>query len=107
MIPDIHVASFRNGDHICFVYRTPEEQLATAAPFVQVGLLRGERCLCVVPKSCQDMLFSWLDNHGIDTQKELNKGALLAATPEETYLRGKTFDRHQMVKLLDDAMRES
>jgi hypothetical protein len=107
MTPDIHVASFRNGDHICFFYRNAEEQILTAAPFVQVGLLRGERCLCVLPKSRIDGLFSWLDAHGIDATAEVQRGSLVLATPEETYLQGGNLNRSQMVKLLDDAMREA
>lgn len=107
MTPNIHAASFRNGDHICLFYRTIEEQLSTAAPFVQLGLLRGERCLCVLPEKKKDRLFSWLDASGVDPQNELSRGALLVLTPEETYLKGGRFDREQMVKLLDDGMREA
>src|ERR1700733_7681230 len=107
MTHDSHLASFRKGDHICFVYQDAEEQLSTASPFVQIGLARGERCLCVLPNARLDGLFSWLDDHGVDTQKELSRGALMVATPGEAYLKGNGFDRHQMVKLLDDAMHES
>jgi hypothetical protein len=104
---DIHVASFRNGDHICFFYQDAAEQISTAGPFVQVGLQRGERCMCVLPKSRIDDLFSWLDAHGINADAETARGALLIATPQESYLQGGHFDRSQMVRLLDDAMRES
>jgi hypothetical protein len=107
MTADIHVASFRNGDHICLFYRNAEEQLATAAPFVQVGLLRGERCLCVLPQERVDGLFSRLEASGIDVRKEVSRGALLMATPEESYLKGGSFDRQQMVEFLDDGMREA
>jgi len=107
MTADIHVASFRNGDHICFFYRDAAEQISTAAPFVQVGLLRGERCLCVLPQSKWDGLFSWLEDHGMNVQSEIARGALVPRTPEDTYLNGGQFNRTQMVKLLDDAMRES
>src|SRR5690348_4316253 len=37
-----HTISFRHGDHICLFYRDPDEQMAIATPFVQIGLLRGE-----------------------------------------------------------------
>jgi hypothetical protein len=104
---DIHVASFRNGDHICFFYQDATEQIATAGPFVKLGLQRGERCLCVLPKDRTDSLFSWLDAHAIDADTETARGALMLATPEESYLQGGTFDRSQMVGLLDSAMRQS
>lgn len=107
MTPDIHVASFRNGDHICFFYRDAEEELATAAPFVRVGLLRGERCLCVLPAPRIDSLFAWLDSRGLDARKEVSRGALIAVTPEESYLKAGRFDRDQMIGFLDDGMREA
>ena len=107
MTPDIHVASFRNGDHICFLYRNADEQLATAVPFVQAGLLRGERCLCVLPPDRMDTLFAWLEERGVDGRKEVKRGALMALSPEETYLKGGRFDRDQMVALMDEGMREA
>lgn len=107
MTPDIDVASFRNGDHICFFYRSVEEQFATAVPFVKAGLLRGERCLCVLPPKKLELLRSRLEAAGIDARHEVESGALLLRTPEQAYLQGGSFNREQMVKLLDDAMRES
>ena len=107
MSAEIHVGAFRNGDHICFFYRSAEEQFSTAAPFVQVGLLRNERCLCVLPTEKIQMLLSHLDDCDIDIQKAIDRGALILCTPEEAYLKGGAFDREQMAKLLDNAMRES
>jgi MEDS: MEthanogen/methylotroph, DcmR Sensory domain len=107
MAADIHVAAFRKGDHICLFYKNVQEQLATAVPFVQAGLLRDERCLCVLPKEKTRMLVERLEHRGINTRKEIHRGALMACTPEEAYLKGGAFDREQMAKLLDQAMHES
>lgn len=107
MAADIHVAAFRKGDHICFFYKNLEEQMSTAVPFVQVGLVRGERCLCVLPNDKMQILLSQLEYFGINVPKETTRGALITCTPEEAYLKGGAFDRDQMAKLLDDAMRES
>lgn len=107
MTAAVHVASFHSGDHICFFYRDAEEQISTAAPFVQAGLLRGERCLCVLPPRKTRLLLSQLEASGIDTQKEILRGALLPCTPEETYLKGGKFDNDEMIKSLDVGMREA
>lgn len=107
MTPDTTISSFRNGDHICLFYKNLEEQFATAVPFVKVGLLRGERCLCVLPRKKTELLLSYLTAAGADPRKELECGALLMLTPEEAYLKGGSFNREQMVKMLDDGMRES
>lgn len=101
------VVSFRNGDHICLFYRSIEEQLLTAVPFVKLGLLRDERCLCVLPKAQGDLLLRELDRCGAAVEEHLRRGALLMKSPEETYLASGTFDRDQMIELLDDAMREA
>lgn len=107
MSEGIHVDAFRNGDHICLFYRSPEEQFSTAAPFVHVGLLRNERCLCVLPKEKIQVLLSHLANRDVDIPKAIERGALLVCTPEEAYLKGGVFDRKEMAKLLDNAMHES
>ena len=39
--------SFRQGEHICVVYYTPEEQRAVAANYIADGLRHGERAYYV------------------------------------------------------------
>jgi MEDS: MEthanogen/methylotroph, DcmR Sensory domain len=107
MTAAVHVASFHSGDHICFFYRDAEEQLDTAAPFVQIGLLRGERCLVVLSNEKMQQLLARLEHAGIDTEKEIQRGDLMPCTPEEVYLKGGKFDRDMMIKSLDDSMREA
>jgi hypothetical protein len=103
----IPAISFRQGDHVCLFYREPQEQMDVAAPFVQIGLLRGERCLCVLNSDQTDFLCQSLASRGMDAAHEIARGALLLASPQEAYLRGGRFDRDEMMKLLDDAMREA
>jgi hypothetical protein len=38
---------YRQGQHICLIYETPEDQLAVAAAYVADGLRAGERVLQV------------------------------------------------------------
>src|SRR5690242_501775 len=104
---DVCISSFQTGDHVCFFYRDPAEQLATAGPFVQAGLARGERCLCVLPKSDSDRLLVWLEEAGVDVRERRAEGALILTTPEESYLAGGFFDRDLMLKFLDAGMREA
>jgi DcmR-like sensory protein len=99
--------SFRHGDHICLFYNDINEQTILTVPFVKVGLLRGERCLCVLTTAQSDRLCSSLRASGIDPQKEVSRGALLFATPEEAYLATGKFQREAMVKLLNDGMQEA
>jgi hypothetical protein len=107
MAVGIPAISFRQGDHICLFYREPQEQMDVAAPFVEIGLLRGERCLCVLNPDQTEYLCESLARRGMDASHEISRGALVLATPQEAYLRGGKFDREEMVKLLDDGMREA
>lgn len=107
MTARIPVVSFRHGDHICVFYRDHEEQTNVAAPFVQTGLLRDERCLCVLTPAETELLFAALWAKGMDPDREVSRGALLIATPEQAYLRNGKFNREDMIKLLDDAMGEA
>src|SRR5579871_3641344 len=107
MPADIRVSSFQKGDHICFFYRSLEEQMATAAPFVLTGLQRGERCLCVLPQAQTERLLGWLDNSGFNPQKEIARRALVMRTPQEAYLAAGSFNGNLMMKLLDEGMRQA
>ncbi|HKW66216.1 MAG TPA: MEDS domain-containing protein [Terriglobales bacterium] len=107
MSRDACITSFQKGDHICLFYRTPVEQLSAAGPFVQVGLERGERCLCVLPQSELEGLLAWLSNAGVDVDERIANGALVLAKPEEAYLAGGSFNRELMLKFLDAGMREA
>lgn len=39
--------SYHEGDHVCTLFLSPEEQLVAAAEYIREGLARGERCLYV------------------------------------------------------------
>jgi hypothetical protein len=107
MTAGIPVISFRQGDHICLFYRDDQEQMKVAAPFVEIGLLSGERCLCVLTSVQMEILRESLASKGMNPDREVSRGALLLATPQEAYLRNGRFNRREMVKFLDDAMREA
>lgn len=107
MAIEIPVISFRHGDHICLFYRDQQEQMGVAAPFVQIGLLKGERCLCVLTVRETEILFASLRAVGMNPDREVSSGALLVATPEQAYLRGGRFHREEMIHFLDQAMKEA
>ncbi len=104
---EVHVVSFRHGDHICSFYRDEQEQMAIAAPFVRIGLLTGERWLCVLPRFQTELLLAAREVSGINPTEEISRGALVLSTPEEAYLKGGKFERTEMAKLLDDEMRKA
>jgi len=45
--PARQLANQKQGDHVCPIYESIEEQMASAVPFTKEGLARDERCLYV------------------------------------------------------------
>ena len=78
---------FRQGEHICTLYETAEEQLATAATYLADGLRAGERALYVTDSKASLARFNdVLNGLGIDSAAELKRGALVESTHSEVHL---------------------
>ena len=50
--------AFRQGEHICALYQTEEEQIAVAAEYLADGLRAGERVFYVAEVRCRSQSFS-------------------------------------------------
>jgi len=96
---------FAQGDHICALYETEEEQLAIAARYVAEGLRRGERCLFVgrSPALIQRFRLT-LGKLGVDVSNMVQQRALIEATNAEAHLAGGHFDSERMLQLLNGAL---
>jgi hypothetical protein len=95
----------KQGDHICALFETEEEQLAIAAGYVADGLRRGERCLYVTASTAGLQRFrEVLEALGVDTAAALKRGALVQATSAEAHLAGGQFDPERMMGLLNEAV---
>src|SRR5579885_428109 len=60
--------SYQEGDHVCTLFSSPEEQLRAAVEYIRGGLSRGERCLWV---SCERSVAEFreaLKKAGIDVK---------------------------------------
>src|SRR5581483_8981825 len=57
---------YKQGDHVCTLYSTREEQMAAAVEYIRGGLSRGERCLYVVGEHTPDEFRTGLREAGID-----------------------------------------
>src|SRR5215213_2863783 len=73
--------AFRQGDHICSIYDTEEEQVATAAAYLADGFRRGDRCLYVAESGAAlQRLRAALSAAGVDAAALIERGALLELT---------------------------
>jgi two-component system, chemotaxis family, sensor kinase Cph1 len=91
---------YQQGDHICTLYASLEEQLAAAIEYVNGGLARGERCLYVCGEHAPDAFREALQNAGIDVQAEEARGALILLTKQDAHLSGGSFSPDKMISLL-------
>lgn len=98
---------YQQGDHICTVYESPEEQLAAAIEYVKAGLQRGERCLYVCGEHTPEQFRAALQKAGIDVRGEEERGALILITKNEGHLQGGTFSPDRMIHMLDQAVRDA
>jgi len=98
---------FHQGDHVCALYLTPEEQLAAAVEYIRGGLSRGERCFYVCCEHTLDKFRAALKQGGIDVDAEEARGAILLATKDSGHLEGGKFDPEKMIALLEQAVKDA
>ena len=78
---------YRQGEHICVLYDTPEEQRAVAAEYLADGLARGERCFYVADSpEALTRLNEALQQKGVDVTKAVRANALIQATHADAHL---------------------
>ena len=98
---------YQQGDHICTLYTSPQEQLAAAIEYIRGGLERGERCLYVCGEHTPDELRAALATSGIDVPKEESRGALILITKHEGHLQGGAFSPDRMIHMLEKAVQDA
>jgi|HubBroStandDraft_5_1064220.scaffolds.fasta_scaffold147452_2 hypothetical protein len=91
---------FRHGTHACVFYRSDDALLEVLTPYIAKGLIQGERCFCaqrpeILKRLVYDLMFL-----GIDTDKEIKRGALELHTEDDVYFPNKQFEPAIMMNML-------
>lgn len=95
---------YQQGDHVCTLFSSPEEQLSAAIEYIQQGLNRHERCLYVCSEQTPDEFRAALTAAGIDAGREEARGALVLLTKETGHLEGGSFSPSRMISMLRNAV---
>ena len=95
---------YQQGDHVCTLFSSPEEQLEAATEYIQQGLLRGERCLYVCGEQTPEEFRAALAERGIDVAREEARGAMVLLTKDTGHLEGGTFVPSRMISMLRSAV---
>ena len=101
-------AEYRQGEHICSLYETEEEQLAVAADYLADGLRTGERVLYVAEsEEALGRFRAALKAVGIDAAARARRSALVESTHAEAHLANGSFDSERMLDLLNKALEDA
>jgi hypothetical protein len=99
--------SYHQGDHVCTLFTTLEEQLTAAVEYIRAGLSRGERCLYVCCERELDVFRSALKQSGIAVDAEEARGALVLLSKHDGHLKGGSFDPDRMIQMLEKAVEDT
>jgi two-component system, chemotaxis family, sensor kinase Cph1 len=99
---------YRQGEHICAVHESRDEQLAVAAEYLAHGLLRGERCYYVAASTTAfEDFHRALRLRGVDVERALESTALVEATHAEAHLVDGRFDCERMISMLNRSVEQA
>ena len=88
--------------HVCAFFANDDEEYRVLLPFIQEGLLCGDKAVHVVnPEQRQEHL-SRLAGKGIDASAHLHSGQLEIHDNTEVYLRDGRFDQDRMLATFED-----
>jgi PAS domain S-box-containing protein len=85
-------------DHVCLIYETQEQLLASAIPFFLIGLDRGEKCLYVADKRTISAFLDGVRAEGVDVDVIAERGLLTVANEQRTYLKKGYFNPEEMIR---------
>jgi hypothetical protein len=100
--------AFQQGQHVCCLYHSMEEQRDVAVAYVAEGLRKNERCLYVADDDpALDRFRERLSVAGADGLAAESAGALLLQTHAEAHLIGGRFDTERMLSMLNTAVEDA
>jgi hypothetical protein len=96
------------NNHLTLIYEGREEQFATAVPFVQQGLERGDRCLYLADDNDEETVARAMREAGIDVEAAVESGLLSIQSASDIYLDGDgELDAEEILAYLDETVTEA
>jgi len=94
------LTDLKAGEHICFLYETPNEHQAVLTPFLRDGLERREKVVYIADSHDFEHILDYLRADQVDVESALENGQLSLVTAHDTYLRDGAFDPDKMIAFL-------
>lgn len=73
------------GDHAIFIYEDAAALFRFAAPYINDGLAKGERCVYLAAGSSPGEIIEALAAHGVRASREVKRGAFAVTTAREFF----------------------
>ena len=94
-------------DHLALIYDNQAEQLDIVAPYLRLGLERGEKCVYIIDDSRPETVIAAMERHGVDVDAATATGALAIVTKYDAYLKNGAFDPDWMIAFLAQAVEDA
>jgi signal transduction histidine kinase len=99
-MPTLDQTAVEPSRHKCLIYDgDPSEQLPVVIPFLTESLRSNWRCLYLASPEMVQMVDSALGEHGIDSAREVKRGALILSS-DRSHLANGDFQPQKMVDML-------
>lgn len=96
--------TMRQHRHVCAFFDSFDEELRVLSPFVQEGLVRGEKAFHIVDPERRETYLSGLREAGITVDEAESRGQFVLRTWDQAYLRDGHFDQDRMLALIEDVL---
>jgi signal transduction histidine kinase len=103
----LELDTLRPHDHPCLIYETKEEQAAAFVPYLQSGLMLGEKCIYLVDESSPQWVLDALRVNDFPIDDYVDSGALSIVSTQDAYLQGGYFETQKMVKFWENCLSEA
>lgn len=93
-------ATYQGNMHACMAYKSADEVVNLAGAYIATGLIREERCVCVLPAHIIDSLTQYMTGIGLNIEHLHDKGKILLANEEHVWpehTRGTTEGRLEFI----------
>lgn len=94
------IQRLKSHDHVCLIYKTPEEWVTAVTAFLAAGLTRNEKCVYVTDANNIEEICALLDAAGIDVVAWESSGGLTFIKGAEFFIQDWSFDPDRTIARL-------
>jgi hypothetical protein len=91
------------GDHICAFFRGSDQRDEVLLPFLEAGIVAGDRCICVLDSHDSEQVAKPL-SLTVDVEDSMRRGQLEVLPSDEAYLCGGNFSVARMMDFWESSV---